>query len=69
MTPVPSSLHKHHGRVITYTLPGGWQVLVGRTDADNDYLSFRVAGPEDWWFTCVRMPGATSSSRGHQCRR
>jgi len=50
IAPVPSSLHKHHGRVITYTLPGGWQVLVGRTDAENDSLSFRVARPEDWWF-------------------
>ena len=58
MAPVPSSLHKHHGRVLTYTLPGGWQVLVGRTDADNDYLSFRVARPEDWWFHVRGMPGS-----------
>jgi predicted ribosome quality control (RQC) complex YloA/Tae2 family protein len=41
-------------RLLTYTLPGGWQVLVGRTDADNDYLSFRVAKPDDWWFHIVR---------------
>ena len=46
------------GRVITYTLPGGWQVVVGRTDADNDYVSFRLARPEDWWFHICGMPGS-----------
>jgi predicted ribosome quality control (RQC) complex YloA/Tae2 family protein len=25
-------------------------VLVGRTDADNDYLSLTLARPDDWWF-------------------
>jgi predicted ribosome quality control (RQC) complex YloA/Tae2 family protein len=32
--------------------------LVGRTDADNDFLSFRVARPEDWWFHVRGMPGS-----------
>jgi predicted ribosome quality control (RQC) complex YloA/Tae2 family protein len=54
MAQVPSSPHNQRVRLIAYTLPGGWQVLVGRTDADNDYLSFRVARPEDWWFHVVR---------------
>jgi predicted ribosome quality control (RQC) complex YloA/Tae2 family protein len=44
--------------LLTYTLPGGWQVLVGRTDADNDSLSFRVAKPDDWWFHLRGMPGS-----------
>ena len=44
----PPSLPQHQKvRLRTYTLPGGWQVLVGRTDADNDSLSFRVAKPDD----------------------
>jgi len=54
----PSSPHDAPGRVIAYTLPDGWQVLVGRTDADNDYVSFRVARPEDWWFHVRGMPGS-----------
>jgi predicted ribosome quality control (RQC) complex YloA/Tae2 family protein len=58
MAHAPSSPHEIRGRVITYTLPGGWQVLVGRTDADNDYLSFRVARPEDWWFHVRGMSGS-----------
>src|SRR5437016_3758612 len=53
-----SSPHERQGRVIAYTLPDGWQVLVGRTDADNDYLSFRVARPEDWWFHVRGVPGS-----------
>jgi hypothetical protein len=58
MAHTPSSPHIQQVRLLTYTLPGGWQVLVGRTDADNDYLSFRVARPEDWWFHIRGMPGS-----------
>ena len=41
--PEPPRLHE-------YALPGGWKVLAGRTEADNDRLSLRLARPEDWWF-------------------
>jgi predicted ribosome quality control (RQC) complex YloA/Tae2 family protein len=58
MAQTPSSPHTQKVRLITYTLPGGWQVLVGRTDADNDFLSFRVARPDDWWFHVRGMPGS-----------
>ena len=43
----PLSPHPQQGRRRTSTLPGGWQVLVGLTDADNDSLSFHVARPDD----------------------
>ena len=58
MAQTPSSPQTQKVRLITYTLPGGWQVLVGRTDADNDYLSFRVARRDDWWFHVRGMPGS-----------
>jgi predicted ribosome quality control (RQC) complex YloA/Tae2 family protein len=58
MAHTPSSPQDSPGHVIAYTLPDGWQVWVGRTDADNDYLSFRVARPEDWWFHRRGMPGS-----------
>lgn len=45
-------------RLLEYRLPGGWQVLVGRTDAANDYLSVRLAQPEDWWFHVHGLPGS-----------
>jgi predicted ribosome quality control (RQC) complex YloA/Tae2 family protein len=44
-------------RLIEYALPGHWTVLVGRTDADNDYLSLTVAQPNDWWFHVRDVPG------------
>ena len=45
-------------RVWVYTLPGGHQVMAGKTDADNDRLSLKVAGPKDWWFHVRGMPGS-----------
>jgi predicted ribosome quality control (RQC) complex YloA/Tae2 family protein len=42
----------------TYLVSGRWTVLAGRTDADNDSLSLRVAGPNDWWFHVKGMPGS-----------
>jgi predicted ribosome quality control (RQC) complex YloA/Tae2 family protein len=44
--------------VVTYALPGGWEVLAGRTDAANDYLSIRLARPDDRWFHIRGMPGS-----------
>lgn len=44
--------------VYEYELPGGWVVLAGKTDADNDRLSLKVAKPNDWWFHMRGMPGS-----------
>jgi predicted ribosome quality control (RQC) complex YloA/Tae2 family protein len=44
--------------ITEYTLPGGWTVLAGKTDADNDELSLRAAGPNDWWFHVRGMAGS-----------
>lgn len=41
-----------------YTLAGEWTVLAGKTDRENDYLSLKVAGPNDWWFHVRGMPGS-----------
>ena len=45
-------------RLYRYTLPGGWVVLAGRSDRDNDRLSLKVARPNDWWFHVRGMPGS-----------
>ena len=45
-------------RIIAYELPGGWTVLAGASDADNDYLSTEVAAPNDWWFHADKVPGS-----------
>lgn len=41
-----------------YELEGGWTVLAGRTEADNDYLSLKHASPRDWWFHAHGCPGS-----------
>jgi predicted ribosome quality control (RQC) complex YloA/Tae2 family protein len=44
--------------LLHYTLPGGWEVLAGRTDVDNDRLSLHIARPNDWWFHVRGLPGS-----------
>jgi len=41
-----------------YELDGGWTVLAGRTEADNDRLSIKLARPNDWWFHVRGMSGS-----------
>lgn len=45
-------------RVWEYRLSGGYRVMAGKTDADNDCLSLKVAAPTDWWFHVRGMPGS-----------
>lgn len=45
-------------RLFEYRLPGGWAVVAGRTDEDNDRLSLKMAGPNDWWFHVRGQPGS-----------
>jgi len=49
---------KNRYRIIRYDLSDEWHVLVGKTDADNDELSLRIARPDDWWFHVRGMPGS-----------
>lgn len=41
-----------------YRAPSGLRVLVGRNNAGNDKLSFRIAGKDDLWFHAQKMPGS-----------
>ena len=36
----------------------GFEVLVGKGDADNDRLTFGVAEPHDFWFHVASTPGS-----------
>jgi predicted ribosome quality control (RQC) complex YloA/Tae2 family protein len=53
-----SKMVKSKPRVIQYELPGSWTVVLGATDADNDYVSAVLAGPEDYWFHADGVPGS-----------
>lgn len=39
-------------------MPDGFEVLAGKTDADNDLLSLNVAQANDLWFHVHGMPGS-----------
>lgn len=36
----------------------GFFIIAGRTSKDNDFISMRVAGPNDYWFHVRGMPGS-----------
>ena len=42
----------------SYDLGNGWTALAGKTAADNECLSLRVAHPEDFWFHVAGQPGS-----------
>jgi predicted ribosome quality control (RQC) complex YloA/Tae2 family protein len=44
--------------VFQYELPDGWQVIAGKTDTDNDLLTFKIAKSDDWWFHVRGMSGS-----------
>jgi predicted ribosome quality control (RQC) complex YloA/Tae2 family protein len=41
-----------------FTLPGGWIVLVGRSNRENDALTHGMARPEDLWFHARGVAGS-----------
>lgn len=45
-------------RLWRYELPGGWIVLAGKNDLDNDHLSLKMAKANDYWFHVKGLPGS-----------
>ncbi len=41
-----------------YQSPHGFDILVGRSSQDNDTLTFKVAGKNDWWFHARQVRGS-----------
>ena len=42
----------------TYELSGGFEALAGKTDADNDLLSLKIAKANELWFHVRGQPGS-----------
>jgi predicted ribosome quality control (RQC) complex YloA/Tae2 family protein len=42
----------------TFVLEGGAHLLAGRSNQDNDRVTFKAAGPDDLWFHARGVPGA-----------
>ena len=45
-------------KLYEYPLPGGWLILAGRSERDNDRLSLKIAKANEWWFHVRGMPGS-----------
>lgn len=45
-------------RYRTYRISGGWEVLVGKSNRDNDELTHRIARPSDLWFHVRQAAGS-----------
>jgi predicted ribosome quality control (RQC) complex YloA/Tae2 family protein len=63
-TPAKRRMQRHSAapaadrRLRRYQGHGGRTILVGRSAADNDYLSFRVGRPDDIWFHAADYSGS-----------
>ena len=49
---------KERVRFRTYTVSGGWEVLVGKSNHDNDLLTHKMARPGDLWFHARQVAGS-----------
>ncbi len=45
-------------KIWEHEIEEGWIVQAGKSDADNDRLSIKIAKPNDWWFHVRGMPGS-----------
>lgn len=43
---------------VRWTLEGGWILMAGRSGTENDFLTTRIARPDDLWFHVANVPGA-----------
>ena len=41
-----------------YDLGYGFKALAGKTDADNDYLTLKIASANDYWLHVTGQPGS-----------
>ena len=45
-------------RYWSYPLDEGWVAMAGKSDLDNDLVSFRLSRATDWWLHVSGMPGS-----------
>lgn len=54
----PGSVNQSAAGFRRYVSPGGYEVLVGRNNKQNDVLSHQVANPQDIWLHARGLPGS-----------
>ncbi|MFQ5718871.1 MAG: NFACT RNA binding domain-containing protein [Acidobacteriota bacterium] len=52
------TLDPRERRIRRYPLADGWEILVGADGRVNDYLTFKIARPHDFWLHAADYPGA-----------
>ena len=48
-----------------FALDDQWFALVGRSNSENDEITFKVAAPDDFWFHAQQMPGSHVILKSH----
>jgi predicted ribosome quality control (RQC) complex YloA/Tae2 family protein len=56
-TATPSSSHPA-SQPMRFQTPSGFELLIGRNNRQNDYLTFRTASDYDLWFHTQEIPGS-----------
>ncbi|MDR5694962.1 MAG: NFACT RNA binding domain-containing protein [Armatimonadota bacterium] len=50
--------HRTSGKLRAYSTGEGFTILVGRSNRENDHLTFHIARPSDLWFHARDVPGS-----------
>ena len=56
--PAPSKKKKDSPQPVKFSACDGCTILVGKNNRQNDYVTFRLAAPEDIWLHARGIPGA-----------
>ena len=54
----PAARSDGKGRAFRSVMVDGFEVLIGKGDADNDQLTFKIAAPLDLWLHVAGTPGS-----------
>ncbi len=49
---------KKKAQPFQYTTEDGFRILAGHNNKENDLLTFKMAGPKDYWFHTKDIPGS-----------
>ncbi len=51
-------IRKERSAPLRFRSSDGFDMFVGKNNLQNDYVSFSLAGPDDWWFHANDVPGS-----------
>lgn len=54
----PGGTKKTPSKPLTFRTTGGYRLLCGKNNVQNEQISFKVAGKSDWWFHVKNAPGS-----------